>query len=602
MVPAPKSKKADYANLPPLVPKGANRDATLEELVRKWAKPVEDQQEQFVLKDLALIDENDNTPIDLGEILKLVNNQIQVLKKQELAPYNSLSLSNCRIDRCNASNQAIHFDIDISGCLFKNASFDEAMFGEEASFEGAKFGGNTSFERAKFAGDASFERAEFSGDAWFWETEFRGDAWFQGTKFGGDAWFERAQFGGDAWFERTQFDGDAWFERAQFDADAWFERTQFDADTWFDGVTNKNSVHFISARFSDSQVFSDHSFHAARFRTDSQNSAIFGRLLPKKRLQGHWHRFYTKGNAKHNWSLARGFGELTILTRASTSGLFFVPILAAVWPGLRAMVQYYAKMYGYEDFLSPNMPDAWGMLFFAALFAMLGRVVYQSACPEEVRERSRVDVINQEMDTFRANRAEEGDRRLDEAISAIEEAGKNEYLRWFRHQNLVSHRGRTVWIPSKIEDFAYDRSKVPQEWTDEYDQKCKENPDVEYEPPQLAEAVMSRTSREDITIQAGAGAWYDIISRQNRVQARIALWCYTLGVILVGVVIWEQAISILQEMGWQELTDDRARQLTLWLLAIIAGLLVFWPPLWSIAKEHYQKLVTKRKDKAILAD
>ncbi len=482
---------------------------------------------------------------------------------------------NCRVDHCDAPGQSIPFHVDLVGCLIKNAQFSQS-----------RFGGLANFNRANFHGDANFHGANFTDEAWFEDTQFTGNAWI--------GW---AEFKGETKFIGTKFIQDVWFINAEFIRWASFKQAEFHGQAWFNGVKNSNSLYFNSTRFSDSQVHAGHEFNSTRFKTNSQDSATFSRALPNESLSRIWHRFYIKGNSKHNWSLVRGFGELTILTRASTSALVLVPVLAAVWPGVRAMAQHSAILYGHEDFLPPNMPEVWGMLFFAALFAMLGRVVYQSSCPEEVRERSRVDVINEEMDAFRANRAEEGDRRLDEAISSIEEAGTNEYLRWFRHQNLVSHRGRTVWIPSKIEDFAYDRSKVPQEWSDEYDQKCKENPNEEYEPPQLAEAVMSRTSREDITIQAGAGAWYDIISRQNRVQARIALWCYTLGVILVGVVIWEQAISILQEMGWQELTDDRALSITLWLLALITALLIFGPPIWASIKALYQKLAAKIKAK-----
>ncbi len=646
MAPAPKSKKTDFANLPPLVPKGEDRDEIIEELVRKWATPIDNHHKQFILNDVALVDGNDNATIDLGQLLKKVNDRIQIPNRQKPVYNIQLTLKNCRVDLCNAANQSICFHVNFSECLLRNAKFHETEFRGLVWFNRAEFGGDALFGRAQFREDAyfratefgravRFEGAVFGGDTQFEGAEFRDAAWFNGVEFGGKtrfemvkfrwgacftgarfrwstcfegavfcggARFDRACFHFNSRFKRAEFGGDARFEGAEFGGEARFDWAEFGGDMYFENATNKLPLQFISTRFSDSQIFADHAFHTTRFRSNSQNSATFGRPLPKKRLPRLWHRFYTKGNAKHNWSLARGFGELTILTRASTSGLVFVPILAAVWPGVRALVQHYAKIYGYEDFLPPNMPDAWGMLFFAALFAMFGRVIYQSSCPEEVRERSRVDVMNEEMDAFRANRAEEGDRRLDEAISAIEEAGKNEYLRWFRHQNLVSHRGRTVWIPSKIEDFKYDRddpTKIPPKWDDDFNEEPPSDDNVK---PQLAEAVMSQTSREDITIQAGAGAWYDIISRQNRVQARIALWCYTLGVILVGVVIWEQAISILQEMGWQELTDDRARQLTLWLLAIIAGLLVFWPPLWSNTKERYQNWMTKRKNKSSLDD
>lgn len=550
-------KMTDFDSLPPLVPKGGDREAILEELVSKWATPIDSMDSPHTLRDISLIDERVNKPISFEYILQMVIDRLKSNKIDMSGIH--VYLDNCYIHECDVSNILIPFNLAVNDCIFFCY----------ANFCFTKFNGEARFVFNQFIERVNFRSAIFANGASFYYTNFKGTADFSMARF-------------DNWVD---------FDMTYFSYKAEFTFTTFDGSAHFNGLANIKSLDFDSANFKDCVVRAHHAFHSAILWTDSRDSATFGRRLPKKLLPRLWHKFYIAGNTKLNWGSVRGFGELAILTRASTSGLVLVPILAALWPGVRAMVEYYTKKNGHESFLPPVMPEVWGMLFFAALCAMLGRVIYQASCPEEVRERSRVDVINDEMDAFRSTRDKEGDRRLDEAISSIEEAGTHDYLRWFRHPNLVSHRGRTVWIPSKIEDFEYDRDQVPQEWTDEFNKKCDENPGQEFIEPELAEAVMSKASREDITIQAGAGAWYDIISRQNRKQARIALWCYTLAVVLVCIVIWDQAIAILQEMGLHQLTDELARRYTLWLLGLLAFLLVFGPIIFSTVAKLCRKLV-----------
>ncbi len=335
---------------------------------------------------------------------------------------------------------------------------------------------------------------------------------------------------------------------------------------------------FDSARFSEQKFDVSKSFQSAKFYSDSKNSASFGKSPPARGLSSlRWQLWQDKLARRMDWGMVRGIGELAVLTRTSMYALIFVPILAGVWPALRSAVQRYAEVHWQEgvgqralrwwvgsvdrvprvdssaaqSFLHSHMPGSFALLFFAALFVVLGRSIYQSGVPQLVREKSRFDLVRERMEGFRAINDAEQDRWLQEAIDFIEEAGTNDDLCAFRHPNLVDHQGRTYWIPSNLEDFKDLPEKIA---TTSTDLEAESAPLAS--PEQLkktAEPAMSSQSRKNIAIQAGADAQYDLVARQEIGKARISLWCYTIAGLLVMWLFLEQAASVLQEVGFGKL-------------------------------------------------
>ncbi|MEM1166650.1 MAG: hypothetical protein AAGI30_10215 [Planctomycetota bacterium] len=288
-----------------------------------------------------------------------------------------------------------------------------------------------------------------------------------------------------------------------------------------------------------------------------------------------------------HWGIVRGFGELAILTRVSTTALVAVPVAAAVWPVLRAAADRWAG--GASEFPG-NMPWLWAALFFAALFVVLGRAVYQSVCPEFVRERSRLRVIEDTLAEYREAKEHEQRYMEQDALEAVKEAGQHPVLRWFRHPNIVKHYGLPVWLPEKAEHITDERELVKAEWWDwlkevdderarallrnvydadpEYrgdtpvideqtgEQATDESGALMWEPfpedhpwRRTAEPDRPAASRQLVAIRAGADARYDIVARQNRQGARVALWLYVVAGVLVVTVVYDQSQAILRETG-----------------------------------------------------
>lgn len=572
-----KAEDVDESMLVPLVPKGRDREEVIEELIEAWATPVEGTEDWapwqntipgVTLNRVDLVDQNNGKAIDLTELLARLTARLQhdgrVQEPTEgsdnlpaAVPTVHCYLRGCRIRACDTSSQpdklVVPYTCYAVGCTFSGG----------ASFTDAAFSGNASFDRAAFSGSASFRGAAFSGRASFID----------------------AAFSGNAWFADTSFSGEASFDRAAFSRHAWFGGAAFSKDLNADGATFVEQPVFTHCRFSDGAVLGNGAFHCATFYTNARDDAQWQRPPPERARAKLRFELWTALRIKTHWGIVRSVGELAILNRVSLSALVVVPILAGLWPAIRAAVQRYSDLHWRDGLLSRasdaligsmehagaapggwylpgTMPWSWAALFFAALFVVIGRAVYQAACPQFVRERSRFDVMRDEMEEFRRTRDSEGDRRLQEAIDDIKQAGEDERLGWFWHPNLVRHNGRPVWIPASVDDFAYEPREVTLPEGVDPPEGLGDGPLM------TAPAVMSQTSREDVAVQQGASARYDIIARQNQGALHGSLWCYVAAGVLVVLVVWKQAMSILMEVGWESLV-----LLALWLVWI--GLAVF---------------------------
>ncbi|MFO0835750.1 MAG: pentapeptide repeat-containing protein [Phycisphaerales bacterium] len=565
-----------------------------------------------------------------------------------------------------------------SAAFAGDAWFDSAAFAGSAGFHSAAFAWDAWFDSAAFAGSAGVRSAAFAGDAWFDSAAFAGSAGFHSAAFAGDAWFDSAAFAGSAGFDSAAFAGSAGFRSAAFAGDAGFRSAAFAGSAGFDSAAFAGNTDFRSAAFAGSAGFdsaafagtfragggtfakpprfhnawfSEHQFdvsssiQAATFYSDSSDSARFGRSPPARGRRRLWWLLWARGRCHSlDWGLVRGVGELAILTRASMLALVLVPILAGLWPALRSAVQRYSDVHWKQgvaprvvdwmvgsldhtphvvstpaqSFLNSHMPGSFALLFFAALLVVIGRSIYQANVPQLVRERSRFDLIRDRLDEFRQAKDDERSRWLQEAISFIEEAGKDERLAWFRHPSLVNHHGRTYWVPSRVEDFEDYRPEqrdLAAEAKAEVDRRLSErlarvrelkgeaapatkdaateiapasSPGSAASPvapskPTTAGPTIPRATRESIAIRAGADAQYDRVARENISAAHLSLWCYTLAGSLVAWLVIEQAASVLIEVQFDGLAWWL---LFLGVLACVGSLLWMW---WRVVRESWLK-------------
>ena len=279
----PEMTAEDYANLPPLVKKGEDREAVIEKIVTGWCTSTSAYSCEehigrggFALERVALVDGNTGEPIDLGELVKRVEKQLRETgAPEEFKQRRDLHiiLRGCRVDLCNCAGLKIRPRWTCQRVAFDDrASFASATFGDKARFESAKFGDRARFQSATFGDEASFDSATFGDSARFHSARFGFGARFDSATFGDRATFAFATFGDAARFGYAKFGGDAWFGSATLGDGAGFLSAKFGNWARFESATFGDFASFESATFGDWARFDAARFgHRARFE-----SATFG--------------------------------------------------------------------------------------------------------------------------------------------------------------------------------------------------------------------------------------------------------------------------------------------------------------------------------------
>ncbi len=553
----PEMTAEDYAALPPLVKKGEDREAKIEEIVTGWCTSKDEcdwkdhiEMGGFSLERVALVDENTDEPIDLGELVRRVEKHLREQgAPQEFEEKENLHiiLRGCRVDKCSCRGVNIRPHWTCERVAFGHgASFSSATFGREASFHSSTFGGRARFASAKFGDEASFESATFGG-----RTSFRS------ATFGNRATFEFATFGEPATFEFATFGARARFASAMFGKYTSFLNTRFGAG-------------------------------------GRMEAAGFGRPdrgpLGLRRMRERFSRWF-------DWTKVRSLGRLQILTRVSYVALVLVPLLAGGWPAVRAAVNWVnddvraaarefdaaadrienlrtdlpsaltklddvlqkteTQIRRVEDELGGrsleerDLPLGWVLAFFAALFVTLGHLLYQLAVDERVRERSREAFVAARNDEFR--QCSEGQRRdlLTRAFPWLRQIA--DALPGFRAFTLVSRHGHTVWIPPSLEVL----NKVSE--TSQPPEAPASETEIEDPPEEAVEAwrqeeakrliKFTRGELELIVVDEGARAEYDVAARERMRWAVVAGVLYSYGVLVIAWLVMLQMERILLQAG-----------------------------------------------------
>jgi uncharacterized protein YjbI with pentapeptide repeats len=263
-----------------------------------------------------------------------------------------------------------------------------------------------------------------------------------------------------------------------------------------------------------------------------------------------------------SWPLARHFGNLTLLTRASYLMLVLVPILASLWPLVRSIVSKYddvvsraaisvvaskkhldhtladlppsapdalvsqltkaandlnariaslQKVLGEASIPSPLFPRTLVALFFAALFSAFGHLIYQLRADPLVKETGRRQYVARAVSEFDSASAD-APIRLDRALHVIANAAfryPDEY-----HPNLTEQSGRLVWLPTESKQFA----KLP---------------------PHVSLVAIARAAELE----------YDNSARRAPIAASSSLLLYLAGAALILWVVYTQSREILSAAG-----------------------------------------------------
>lgn len=261
------------------------------------------------------------------------------------------------------------------------------------------------------------------------------------------------------------------------------------------------------------------------------------------------------------WTSIRALGELQILTRASYILLITVPLIAALWPGVKIIINQYNisinnaievlhhssqqlqleserleknlsndkqennninlsnKIAEITNPIEPTinklkdeitnssiknnlLPDTLAFLFFASLFIFVAHLLYQAFAPELIKERNTDDYIRTKKEEYSQNPTE---RSLEIAQSRIK------FLKYMRG------------VRDKPRSENFDHNK-------DYEENLK------------------RWELE--VIETAAQLLYIHEAERNLIAIFFSGFLYLIGIILILVVINEQSWSVAKAAGW----------------------------------------------------
>lgn len=457
----------------------------------------------------------------------------------------------------------------------KGAWFQRATFGSEARFNSGRFGYSSSFESATFGELAQFAAATFGGWVSFHSATFGGWASFRSTLLGERAHFSLTRFGqrggvGGALVRTTEPWERAWIDsdsgtgvRRRGQAGAWMRRCRARASEWI--AHRKESI--------------DWSWVAKLGRMPVLARVSYLALFVVPMIAGVWPS--VRGMTR--WAEGVVHDAATTIREERLKLESFTPPtenekVLAVIDELRGAV---GRVETHADDLKKatsqvadrvdHLPYGWALAFGAALFAALGHLLYYLCADERVREAT--------VQAFRAQRNNEfasaGEHlrrdRLQRAFPHLNDIAG--LLPYSRHPNLVSRNNEAVWLPSSLEML----EKIPERRTEQVEGEperagaggtgpAKEpveskksdasdrKPDgAATKPVRPADAPAiphTRGELEQIIIDEGARAEYDLAARQRMGWAYVSGFCYFVAAVLVAWLVCIQLNVVMRAAGF----------------------------------------------------
>ncbi len=246
-----------------------------------------------------------------------------------------------------------------------------------------------------------------------------------------------------------------------------------------------------------------------------------------------------------NWNFVRGFGELTILSRASFSMLFIVPILAALWPTIKLALDSYNNYVvlrnndlksSFDSLQSvveeipiqpttalptipPDLPAVWAVAFLASLCAVFGSVIYQTRAPSLIKDYKLSEFEESRLKRYRENPTE---GQISTAIHRIK-ACKERY-----------------WDPNNETRRAYYSELEARRHALEQRETTVIGQSFEEERSALEREYITNAARER----------HDESAYSMPIYSKLASILYLVSLGCILWIIWTQSTAVFQQAGW----------------------------------------------------
>lgn len=298
-----------------------------------------------------------------------------------------------------------------------------------------------------------------------------------------------------------------------------------------------------------------------------------------------------------NWQKVRVLGDLQLLTRASYIFLIAIPLLAALWPGVRIVINQYNQAvssanasldatsvrleaqiiqletlrrngeiseqqssvvlekyshildslnrkldnlmtnYSTKVIENPSLPSIWALGFLVSLCIFIAHTLYQMFAPDLVR------AIN--IDNFKVKKRNE--YANNPSIRFIQQATEyiSDYPNTSSEKLLRSYDG----LVESIEIIRHDIKMRPTEARRARAEEFK-NEFPEFSSKNLNELERIKVGLEADIVSTGAHCVYFFASIENRLAIYCSAFFYVVGIAIILYIIAMQTHAVIKAAGW----------------------------------------------------
>ncbi|QDV68015.1 hypothetical protein Poly24_17210 [Rosistilla carotiformis] len=319
-----------------------------------------------------------------------------------------------------------------------------------------------------------------------------------------------------------------------------------------------------------------------------------------------------------NWRMVRALGELQILTRASFALLVIVPVLAGTWPAVRLVVNHhnravrdattllersetefietldrmkaeipendpsadpadskrkklieslesssatffahvnsYVADYSERTLKTPLLPWTLASAFFAALFVVMGHMLYQLAAPEQLRKLTWDEYVLSKKEDYAKHPSSDTLTTARTVLRSrlgrrVEESDRYENYRLLRQ---FSDMPEDI-LQRELEELGTDRLRSLQAWLRSAEAGAGK-PHVEELTRQIRTMIgdaPSESSHEEMSVvERAARTEYLQYADQRRFFTLVTTLLYVCGIVILLSIVRVQTTAVANAAGW----------------------------------------------------
>lgn len=295
--------------------------------------------------------------------------------------------------------------------------------------------------------------------------------------------------------------------------------------------------------------------------------------------------------SKLSWQGVRSLGNLQLLTKASYFSLLIVPMIAGMWPYIRNLVNEYnetvadaannalnaskeieiklraLEVVGESPTLrsalldaeltqisrkldevaqnftyllhETNMPASFALAFVASLAVAIGHLFYEAFCPQPVKDYDQPSYVSHKVREFKETHSEVDVSEACDYLDARLPSNSYSIHKMLKHETFdPNHILSNLYASENLGNSKNSTPASPEEGTSEEK--------VTF----IEETFNSPANQKEALIDVASRVKYSEMSTDRLLAGFISLFLYSLGIVLLAVIVCRQFVNVLLAAGW----------------------------------------------------